>query len=221
MYLWSYRQLAHDLREGNVSAQEQAKYFLLIMLYVPTGLMGSNWIPGFYRLIYRLFNDGLAIMAPDVQPLVIYHDYNYYIDLGVLIIVGIGTLFCYLTNRSGDNKQFIMRFMCLSVPITIQVSVLILFIFLCVLIGSLVWFYFKLEAISQIHGFFKGYKQLKLLKKLTPIMADISFRMHIFSSVMSLASLLWSFSILRRQIRYVSHTRPREDKIKYENKHVV
>ncbi len=207
MYLWNHHQLAKDFRDGKVSAREQAKYFLLIMLYVPTGLMGSNWIPAIYRLIYKLFNDGLAAMAPDVQPLKIYHEYNYYVDMGVFIIAGLGILFCYLANRSGDNRQFITRCMCLSVPITTKVTFCVLFIFLSVLIGSLVWFYFKLEAISNIGGFFKGLKQLKQLKRLTPIMADISFRIYLFASVTSLTSLWWSFSLLFREISFISKAR--------------
>lgn len=204
MYLWNHHQLAHDFREGRVSAREQAKYFLLILLYVPTGLMGSNWIPAIYRLIYKLFNDGMAIMAPDVLPIKIYHDYNYYVDLGVFIITGLGILFCYLANRRGDNKQFIARFMCLSVPITTKVTLCVLFIFISVLVGSLVWFYFKLEAINNMTGFFKGLKQLKHLKRLYPIMADISYRIYIFSSVTSLISLWWSFSILHREISFIA-----------------
>src|SRR5579859_4772208 len=112
MYFWNYRQLAQDLKHHKISSKEKFKYLLTIMIYVPTGIMGSNWIPAIYRLIYRITNQVLIWQAPpQVHQLKIYNDFNYILDIATPIIIGCGVIICFIVNRTGDGRNFIERFM--------------------------------------------------------------------------------------------------------------
>ena len=204
MYFWNYHALAKDFKEHVITSRDKFKYLLSIMIYVPTGLMGSNWIPGIYRLIYSTTNKILAFKAPQVPPLRIFNDYNFITNLATISIIFFGLLICYWTNRRGDGKNFIERFMCLSIPVSVRISTYVLIIFLITLSTSLIYFFFKLQAIANVQGFLKAFKQLKRLRELVPVMAYISFRMHIFSCVISIFSLLWSFMTIRREIKFIS-----------------
>jgi uncharacterized membrane protein len=210
MYFWNYHALARDFRQGRVSARERFKYLLAIMIYVPTGLMGSNWIPGIYRFIYSMSNSILAKQASRVPPLKIFNDYNYLTDILIIAITALGIALCYWTNRKGDSKKFIERFMCLSIPISIRISFYVLFIFLAILGASLGYFYSKLQMIAQMHGFLKAFTQLKRLKQLMPVMAFISHRIHIVASVLAVVSIIWSFFLLRKEIKYISQKKIEE-----------
>ena len=204
MYLWNYHALAEDLKHNEVSGKEKAKYLLTILLYVPTGVMGSNWIPGIYRLIYRITNQIVIWQEPRVPPIKIFNDFNYITDIAIPAIVISGVIICFIANLRGDNRNFIERFICLTVPITIRVSIYSLFLFLATLGGSLVYYNYKLQLISSIGGFFKIFRKLKQLKQLSLIMTYISHRMHVFSCILSLLSLIWIFFKLYQQIRFIS-----------------
>lgn len=204
MYLWNYHELAKSLKEHKLDSKEKFKYLLAIMLYIPTGLMGSNWIPAIYRLIYRIVNGLVAQQTKYVPPLKVFNDFNYITDILTIIVLGWGIFVCYRANKQGDGRNFIERFMCLSIPISIQVSTFFLLFFLLTLGASLIYFNFKLQFIANIHGFFKGFRKLRHIKELTPIMAYISHRMHVFSCFISIISLIWSFRILRSEIKYIA-----------------
>lgn len=204
MYLWNYRALAEDFKHHRVTSREKLKYLLAIMIYVPTGLMGSNWIPGIYRFIYSIANKILAKQASRVPPIKIFNDYNMLTDILIIGIIGVGVFLCYWANRKGDGRFFIERLMCLSIPITIRVSLCVLLIFLIIVGASLVYFYLKLQMIAQVTGFLKAFKQLKRLKRLMPVMAFISRRIHILSCVMAIASSLWGFWLLHREMRFIA-----------------
>jgi|GEM_PF-1465662 hypothetical protein len=204
MYIWNYHALAQRFKTHTLTTREKLKYLLAIMIYVPTGLMGSNWVPGIYRLIYAISNKFLATKSSHVPPLKVFNDFNSVTDIVVVGIVGLGVILCYWTNRRGDGRNFIERFMCLSIPISIRISVYVLVIFFVILGSSLVYFYFKLQLIAQTHGFLVGFKQLKRLKRLMPVMAFISHRVHILSCVMAVTSLIWSFFLLNKEIRYIA-----------------
>jgi hypothetical protein len=203
MYFWNYHQLTHDFRANKVTIKERFKYLLMIMLYIPTGMMGANWIAGIYRLVYRIANLVLILEAPDVPPLRVFNYYDYYIDLGTFFILGAGTVICYFTYRKHKGSDFITQFMCLGVPISIRVTCYVLLIFLAALTGSMVWFFFKLQAIANIRGLLAAFSQLRRLKELMPVMALISERMYLLASGLSLLSLFWIFLLLRKELRFI------------------
>ena len=204
MYLWNYHRLTHDFRENRVTIKERFKYLFVIMLYIPTGLMGSNWIAGIYRLVYRIANLTLILEAPDVPPLRIYNYYDYYIDLVTFVIMGIGITFCYLANKPRKGQDFITRLMCLGVPISIRVTCYVLLVFLGALTTSLIWFFFKLQAIANIRGLLAAFSQLRRLKELMPVMELISERMYLLASALSLVSLVFIFLMIRGEFKMIA-----------------
>jgi len=106
MYLWKVNSLVEDFKSGNVSQKEEFKYMLL---YTITMVLGTD--PALY----------------------IGSSYNYYDTLTSVLMLGIsifGIFYCYKLNSSGDNKDFIVRLMCLGLPVTIRVLTLMVPIFI-------------------------------------------------------------------------------------------
>lgn len=90
--------------------------------------------------------------------------------LGVIIdllITVVGIFICYKANRKGDNKEFIERFICLSLPINLS---MILIGSMPILILSIVFLgtkwdtgYFYLFAAVGSRIWFYGWMRLQLL----------------------------------------------------------
>ncbi|MCA0754971.1 hypothetical protein KP806_07900 [Paenibacillus sp. N4] len=113
MYLWNVKALAHELKEKTLSQQQKMKYFLVFILLNVIMIECSYYL-------------GMSF------------NFNIYDLIGSLetVVVNIaGIIFCYRANRSGDNDDFIERFICLSLPITIRllfISVIVLPIILLI-----------------------------------------------------------------------------------------
>jgi hypothetical protein len=90
LYLWNVKALAQELKEDRVTEKEKLKYFVFAIL---TGT-GHISLPA---------------------------DSTGWIFEGLNIGIVIASLFwCFRANQQGDNKDFIFRFICLSVPICIR-----------------------------------------------------------------------------------------------------
>jgi len=107
MYLWNTKALAKELKEGTLNEWEKFKYFI-------TGVM-------LYELLISIPSDT---------------DYNLFewvvISVSGFLITFLGIYMCYKINKTGDGLNFIERFICISLPIMIKLSVwslLPLFIF--------------------------------------------------------------------------------------------
>ncbi|MEL7632246.1 hypothetical protein [Sporomusa sphaeroides] len=105
MYFWNVKALIEELRTGNLLQKEKMKYYLLTTL-IPTILvelyMSSPWE------INSIKNVNLFI---------------------VIFANIIGILLCFEANRLGDNKDFIERMICLSVPIGFRLTIMFLIIY--------------------------------------------------------------------------------------------
>jgi hypothetical protein len=97
MYLWSVKALAEDFREQRVSQHEQFKYALT------------------YGIMLSLLFSSIAYM-PATQPSVA----SFSCDLADLVAAVLGTVACYRVNRSGDDKDFLVRLYCLGLPVGIS-----------------------------------------------------------------------------------------------------
>lgn len=96
MYLWKVDSLVEDFKSGSVSQKEEFKYILLFTV--------------------------LLVFASD-PVLHIGYSYNYYATIESIITLGIsifGVYYCYKINSSGDNKDFIVRVMCIGLPVMIR-----------------------------------------------------------------------------------------------------
>lgn len=115
MYLWNVKALASDLRDDKVTERNKLSYYLLYVLF---GSVVSE-IAKFGPLNINVYSLAIAIS-------------------NILIIV-LGICFCFVTNSKGDNRDFINRFICLSIPISCRIaSFMVLGILALYKIGGLI-----------------------------------------------------------------------------------
>lgn len=122
MYIWNVNGLARDLKGKKVSQYDQALYYigLASLILIPLGL--SNII-GYTNVAHILFTRPWLTysMLPIAKTFMPSNSILLLIDLALLIW---GTLYCYRQNKKGDNKDFLLRLMCLSFPSTIRFLIL-------------------------------------------------------------------------------------------------
>lgn len=106
MYLWNYKALIKDLKEDNVSEKDKFIYFMFtfLLLTVSTGTILS--------------------IAPEVE-ITTLDIIDYWVTTLVFVIA---IILIYRNNKKGDNKNFLERYISLSVPIFIRVTVLGIFL---------------------------------------------------------------------------------------------
>jgi hypothetical protein len=110
MYLWKVNSLVEDFKSERVSQKEEFKYMLLFTI---------------------------AMALASDPALYIGSSYNYYDTIGsimMLVISMFGVYYCYRINSSGDDKDFIVRVMCIGLPVMIRVLVLMIPV---VIVGSI------------------------------------------------------------------------------------
>ena len=108
--IWNSAKLARQLRDDAVSEPQKFAYYFIIFLFVT--LLGT-----------RSFNTFIA------APMTVW-DYN--MDgVGVIAFV-LGTRLLFRANQSGDGKSFIERAICLFLPVSVQVVLSIVVIYILV-----------------------------------------------------------------------------------------
>jgi len=105
MYLWKIDNLIAELRNGTLSQAARFKYLLAFMLITVIILEIS------------IFVSEVPSVASLSESII------------VILITVLGTIWCYQTNKSGDNQEFIDRFICLTLPILVRIFVIFLLIF--------------------------------------------------------------------------------------------
>ena len=105
MYFWKTESLAAELRNGTLSQKDRFKYLLAFMTITAI----------FTELSYYI-SEAPSTVAISESTLVIF-------------ITIFGTVWCYIANKSGDDREFIERFVCLSIPVLIHLTVIFLFLY--------------------------------------------------------------------------------------------
>lgn len=101
MYFWNDKKLAHDLHKGFVSEKQQMLYLLFVSILMSIFLTST--------VGYNIW----SVHAP-----LTLHDYAsdiVYLAISILII-----LVSFKINNKGDGKDFLLRYICLSLPISIK-----------------------------------------------------------------------------------------------------
>ncbi|MGF1454298.1 MAG: hypothetical protein ACFB6R_02850 [Alphaproteobacteria bacterium] len=108
MTIFNHVHLARMLGNYAIHPRTQFWYFFF---YVVAGLL-----PGIVYLIVLLTNPTMARVpeAPIVRL------YTLMGDLATLVLFIIGLIFSFQVNERGDNRDFVTRYVCLSMPLAIQ-----------------------------------------------------------------------------------------------------
>lgn len=96
MYIWNVNALIEDMKEGKLSQKEQFKYAIA------------------YSILMLFASDPLVHAG---------HEYSY-IDsiqsLIMLVVSVLGIYFCYCENKKADDRDFLLRFFTIGLPITVR-----------------------------------------------------------------------------------------------------
>jgi hypothetical protein len=124
------RELALRFKNGTVPSKERFIYLIIFILISESSL--------FDRYI---FDDNR-------------HDFDIYGDTLMILITIVGTIVCYITNKGGDDKEFVERYVGIGFSVTVRATIfLILFVVVSIVfyvIASTAFFFFR---ISQNFGF--------------------------------------------------------------------
>jgi len=136
MYLWKTTDLVKDFKEGTLSEAERFKYFLLFVVFNSV-ILEIAWYISEPPSLMSILSSSLTIFIPLV-----------------------GIIYCYKVNKQIDNRDFIIRAMCLGVPIGIRLIVVFIVIYSLFLItGSLLMgdeFDYYLDQTTWIDVLFTG-----------------------------------------------------------------
>jgi hypothetical protein len=106
------KELALRLKNNAVSSREKFLYFFISSMM--TSLMMTSSVTHFFHYAVEL------------------NSWDNAVDVATVILAIFGTLLCYRTNKKGDNKEFIERYVSLYFPVSIQM--ILLFIILATII---------------------------------------------------------------------------------------
>jgi hypothetical protein len=100
------RELALRFKNGAVSSKERFIYFFIFILL--------SEAPYFYKYI---FDDNMR-------------EFDLYEDTIILAITIVGTIACYISNKTGDNREFIERYVCIGFPVSIRATIFCVIFFI-------------------------------------------------------------------------------------------
>jgi TRAP-type mannitol/chloroaromatic compound transport system permease large subunit len=111
MYFWNTRQLASDLQEGKVTERQKMWYFFAATILTQVVIEFSGWPPKEYHAITIVA--GFADVA----------------------VTAIGLFLCYQANSRCDNREFVLRFICMSWPVfwRLLAAAIPLFVFMSIM----------------------------------------------------------------------------------------
>ena len=96
MYLWRVDRLVEDLRSDRLTEWEGVKYLITL------------------GVVYTLFTDPFFVAGIDYSRL------DALSTLIIAVATASGTYYCYTKNRAGDDRDFVRRLVCLTVPVGVR-----------------------------------------------------------------------------------------------------
>jgi hypothetical protein len=113
------RELALRFKNDAVPSRERLIYFLLFL--VPATALSTTYVINF------LYDPSANI-------------WDYAIDTSYVLITVVGTILCYITNKNGDDREFIERYMSIGFPTIVKTTL----IFILILLINIAIYYFML-----------------------------------------------------------------------------
>ena len=116
----------------------------------------NNAVPSRERLLYLLlllipFSMVTSTLAINALATEFANHWDNIIDVLYVITTLIGTIICYITNKNGDDKEFIDRYISIGFPIFLQIFLLI---FLVYMLGTFYNIYYEIiEEFSETSSY--------------------------------------------------------------------
>ena len=128
MYFWNINELSIKLKHNVLSPSETFKYFCVSFAILGKFVLFSAYVSG--------YDSQEALIDTTIS----------------LIVTLIGLIICFKINKKGDNQQFLTRFFCLSIPITVRLF-LIMVIFLATNYLLFIWLQtiFSIQQLKPIY----------------------------------------------------------------------
>ena len=116
MYLWSANRLADAFKDGRVTERHQLVYLLIFVLL--SDLAADRYLNYTDDIFLpNLFDAILSFMS--------------------ILVTTFGTIACYQTSRQNSEKHgFLARYICISIPVFIQLVVITFFAFIALLAAN-------------------------------------------------------------------------------------
>ena len=111
MYLWNTKALAMKLKNGELKQSDRFTYFIVFIILIAL----------ISEVSFYTTEDLTVITITD--------------SIISIIITVIGTLISYKINKNGDDREFIDRYICISIPITFKLISLSMVCYTFYLIG--------------------------------------------------------------------------------------
>lgn len=153
MYFWNTNALQSELKNGTLTQADRFKYFFVFVVLTAIGIEISRHmpVPSFERSIGSVLN---------------------------IIVTIVGTIWCYKVNKAGDNSEFIDRYICLSLPVSVRVIVLFMvFYFSYMIIGTILFgnpFSEYINSFNWLDVFFFTMFDLILYWRLSEAINDVA-----------------------------------------------
>jgi hypothetical protein len=227
MYFWHVNKLVSDLKNNHLSFTDTVIYTILLSISFIFSINVVQLLPTLYQIIFEHIKIYLEQQAAHAQLFIkIYHYMDEWFLLINLIVVLVGTIFCFIVHK-GTPQRFFQRFIALSWPICFRIMILtsLLFLLSITLIG--IYFGYKLNTLSQSQtpdappiivksfkflfkaaGLLPGAKaiwtQAQMLPKVQAIfdqLNNVSFAVYWIAHIGSLLSTLWWMLTAQEKIR--------------------
>jgi hypothetical protein len=100
MHIWKTSSLQSELKNGTLSQADRFKYFFVFVVLTTIVMEIAGYIPS-----VSSFEKSTGSVL-------------------YIIVTIVGTIWCYKVNKAGDNSEFIDRYICLSLPVGVRLTVL-------------------------------------------------------------------------------------------------
>lgn len=232
MILWSVEKMVQALKKDEIHSGHIVMYFIGM---IGTLLLGCSVFNFLCTLYYHTFGFIKQYLESEAAPLPltfhVFDIWHVWFSLCMVIIVVLGILWCYHTNARGDNRAFVMRFICLNWPLTMRITTITGFLFFGCMAVIAVKYVPQLKQLtdqSASSGVSDAVTPLNILKKvlkrtvmfsslvgkITVLqeavvvfkqLSTVSFYMYCLAHLGALLSALWYFVMMRSYFKRIAY----------------